>query len=87
MSAIVNPHEAKISLLPHGTIFGPTHYKGRISSSPELVCMGIVDSETDGLASEPIADVVSITIIQHNSHAFLKQGLQFLERVGVNDVS
>jgi hypothetical protein len=55
MTSLVDAREAEVPILPHLTILSTVHNHRLISGSAELFAVGVIDSKTDGFATEPVA--------------------------------
>lgn len=49
--------------------------------------MGVVHGEGDGLATEPVADVVGVTVDERHAHGQLEDLLQVFEEIGPDEVA
>ena len=76
-----------IAVLPDLTVFGAIDHERLVASSRELLSVGVVDLERDGLATEPVADIISITVEERDAQALVKQVLEILAEVGEDEVA
>lgn len=60
MTALVNSCEAEVAVLSHFAVLNATPQQRLIAGSGELGFVGVIQSERDGLASEPVADIVGV---------------------------
>lgn len=61
MTAFIDPQEAQIAILSDSAIFTAIHDERLVARGSELICVGVIDGQADGLASKPIADEVCVT--------------------------
>lgn len=54
MSRLVDAGKAEVAVLAHFTILSTIHHHCLVASSPEVLAVGVVNSKTDGLTTEPI---------------------------------
>jgi hypothetical protein len=55
MTRFVYSHEAEVAILANLAILSAIYNHGLVTCATELLAMSIVDSETDGLATKPVA--------------------------------
>ena len=61
VTTVIDPQEAEVAILPHSSIFGTIDDERLVPSSSELICIVVLDSQADGLATKPIRNVVRVT--------------------------
>lgn len=89
-AAIVVDHRKEsltVTVLPDLTVLGAINHERLVSSSRELFGMGVVDLKGDGLATEPIADVIRVTVEERNAKSLVEQVLEILTEVGEDEVA
>ena len=72
VSALIDPKEAKVSVLSHSPIFDFVNHERSVTSFSELCRMSIVDRKTDSLSAKPIANIVRISIVKCNPDTLTK---------------
>ena len=60
MSSLVDAEEGQVSVLTHFAVFGAVDGEWLVAGGGEFGAVGVVQSEGDGLAAEPVADVVGV---------------------------
>jgi hypothetical protein len=87
MTRLVDTGKAEVAVLAYLAVFGAVNHHRLVARSAEFLAVGVVDCETDGLAAEPVADVVGITISQADAHVLVQEVLQIKPEVRVDEVS
>ena len=87
MPRLVYTHEAKIPCLPHLAILRAINDEGLVARGAELLSVGEVERERDGLAAEPVADVVRVAVIQRYAHAVVQDHLEIIFEDGEDEVA
>ena len=64
MARFIDTHEAEIPILAHFTVLFSINKERCITSCAEFGSVRIINAKGDGLAAEPVTDVVSVTVIQ-----------------------
>lgn len=68
MTSLVNASKREVTILAGLTIFDAIHGEGSISRRAELLAVGIFGCERDGLAAEPVADVICVTVDESDTN-------------------
>ena len=68
MSGLVDPSEAEIAILPHLAVLDVVDDEGRVAGGVEFLGVRVVDLLRDGLAAEPVADVVGVAVHEGDAH-------------------
>ena len=76
-----------VAVLSDLTVFGAVDNERLVASGRELFRVGVVDLERNGLATEPVADVIRITVEEGNAKSLVKQVLEILAEVGEDEVA
>lgn len=62
MTSVVDAEETEVAVLANFTVLGSVHSEGFVTGCGELLAVGVVHGERDGFSTEPIADVVGVTV-------------------------
>lgn len=87
VTGLINPRKREVPILPRLTILDPINDQRRITRSAELLRMRVVRSKRDGLTTEPVTDVIRITIDQRNTNRKLKNLLKIIDEVRPDEVA
>lgn len=87
MARLINSQEAKITELPHFTVFLAINDEGGVARGSEFGGMGVVDSEGDSLAAKPVADVVCVAVEEGNAHGIIEDHFEVRDKVRVGEVA
>ncbi len=87
MTRLINSHKAEIPILPHFTNFFSVDDERCVISSAKLCAVGVVDGERDGFPTEPIADVVSITVVHGDADRVVEDHFEVGKEVGIGEVT
>lgn len=87
MTRFIYPHEAKIPILSHFTVFFSIDDERRVISSTELCAVGVVDGEGDGFPAEPVADVVGIAVQEGDADGVVEDHLKVRKEIGIGEVT
>ena len=87
MAAFVHAQEAEVAVLAHLAVLGAVDDKGRVAGGGEFGFVSIVDGEGDGLAAEPVADVVGVAVVESNADAVGENGLEVRDEHRVVEVA
>jgi len=60
VTGLVNAEEAEVAVLTHFAVFGAVDGEGLVARGGEFGAVGVVESQRDCLAAEPVADVVGV---------------------------
>lgn len=55
MTRLVDTGETEVTILPHLAVLSAIDHHGFVTRGAELLAVGVVDRETDSLATEPVA--------------------------------
>lgn len=61
-----------VSVLPDFTVLGSVDGEGLVSGGSELFGVRVVERERDGLSSEPVANIVCVTIEEVDAKALVE---------------
>lgn len=80
---LVHAQETELAVLAHFAVLGAVDDKGCVAGGVELFRVRVLQCETDGLAAEPIADVVGVTVDEGDADAVVEDALEvgFVNRV------
>ena len=87
VAGLVHPQEAEVAVLAHLAKLGPVDDKGRVARGAELGRVDVVDLEGDGLAAEPVTDVVCVAVDQRYSDRVVENCFKVREKIGINEVA
>ena len=87
MARFVNSHEAEISILSYFSVFFTVNDEGGVVGSAEFCAVGVVDGEGDGLAAEPVADVVGIAVVEGDADGVIEDHFDVGEEIGIGEVA
>lgn len=87
MPGLVDPQETEVAVLPHLTIFVAVDDEGGIPGGGEFRFVGVIHREGDGLAAEPVADVVGVAVEERHPHGVVEDHLQVFDEVRVGEVA
>lgn len=62
VAGFVDTKETQVAVLANLSVLSTVDGEGLIAGSSELLAMSVVEGERDGLSTEPVADVVGITV-------------------------
>ena len=84
---MVDGWQRTVSVLPDFTVFRSVDGEGLVSGGGELLGVRVVECERDGLAAEPVTDVVCVAVEEVDTQALVEQVLKILAEVGVDEVA
>ena len=87
MACFIDTHEAEISILPHFAILGPIDDERCIACSAKFGGVGVINLEGDGLAAEPITDIVCIAVVHSYSDGVVEDHFKVCKEIWVNKVT
>lgn len=87
VSSFVYSSEAKVAVLTNLAAFDSINHQWSVASLAELVCIGVINGKRHCLATEPVADVVSISIEQRDPDTRVQDTFKILEKGGVNKIT
>jgi len=87
VAGFVYAKEAEVAVLAHFTEFGAVDYEGGVVGGAEFGAVGVVDGERDGLAAEPVADVVCVAVGQCYPDGVIEDFFEISEEVGIDEVA
>ena len=87
MPALVHAQEAKIAVLPHLAVLGAVDGERGVACSGEFGGVGIVDGERNGLAAEPVANVIGVAVVEGHADAGVEERFEVCDEVGVDEVA
>jgi hypothetical protein len=87
MSRFIHPSEREVAILASLSIFHSVNEERRIAGGLELFAVLVLGCEGDGLAAEPVADVVGVAVDKGNAHRPGQDVFQVFEEVGPDKVS
>lgn len=87
VAGLVHASEREVAVLASFAILDPINHHRGVPGGAELLSMGVVHGEGDGLATEPFADVVGVTVDERHAHGQLEDLLQVFEEIGPDEVA
>jgi hypothetical protein len=87
VASLVHTGEGEVAVFASLAVLHTVNEERRIAGGLELLAVLILGCEGDGLATEPVADVVGVTVNQGNAHGAGEDIFQILEEVGPDEVS
>lgn len=87
VARFVHSQEAEVAVLPHLAVLGPVDDEGRVAGGAELGRVDVVDFEGDGLAAEPVADVICVAVNQGYADGIVEDRFKIRKEVWVNEVA
>lgn len=87
MPRLIDSCEAEIAILPRLALLDPIHHHGHVARLGELVRVLVLRCERDGLAPEPVADVVGIAVDKGDAHGRVEDHLEVFEEDGPDEVA
>ena len=80
---LIHAQETELAVLAHFAVLGAVDDKGGVAGGVEFFRVRVLQCEGDGLAAEPVADVVSITVDEGDTNAVVEDALEigFEDRV------
>lgn len=87
MPRLVHSQERKVAVLPHLAVLDAARHEGHVAGGGELRFMRVVHGEGDGLAAEPVADVVGVAVDERDAHAVVEDVLEVGDELRVDEVA
>lgn len=84
---MIDGWQRTVPVLPDFTVFRSVDGEGLVSGGGELLGVRVVECERDGLAAEPVTDVVCVAVEEVDTQALVEQVLKILAEVGVDEVA
>ncbi len=87
MASLVNPGEREVSVFAGFAILNTINQEAGVAGLLELLGMRVLQGEGDGLATEPVADVVCIPVDEGNADWVCEDFFEVLDEVGPDEVA
>ena len=87
VAGFVHAQEAEVAVLAHLAVLGAVDDEGRVAGGAELGRVDVVDLEGDGLAAEPVADVVGVAVDQGYPDGIVEDCFEVGEEIGIDEVA
>lgn len=87
MARLVDASKGEVAILARLAVLLSVNKEGSVPGGLELLAVLVLGGEGDGLAAEPVADVISVTVDQGDAHGAGEDILQVLEEVGPDEVT
>ena len=87
VAGFVHAQEAEVAVLAHLAVLGPVDDEGGVAGRAELGRVDVVELEGDGLAAEPVADVVRVAVDQSYPDRVVENCFKVCEEIGVDEVA
>ena len=87
MTSLIDTGKREITIFPRLTILNTIDEEGRISRLLELLAVLVLCREGDGLAAEPVADVICVAVDESDTDGAREDVFQVLEEVGPDEVA
>ena len=87
VAGFVHAQEAEVAVLAHLAKLGPVDDERDVARGAELGRVDVVDFEGDGLAAEPVADVVCVAVDQSHSDRIIENCFEVCEEIGIHEVA
>ena len=84
---LVDAREAEIARLARFTQFLAVDSHGRVPCGAEGIRVGVVDLQRDGLAAEPVANVVGVTVVEGYRDAGVEDVREVRKKAVVDEVA
>ena len=68
MTRLINPREAEVAILPRLAVFDTVNEEGRVARLAELLAVLILRREGDSLATEPVTDIICVSVDESYAH-------------------
>lgn len=87
VTGLVHASEGKVTILAGLAILDAVDHHWSVTGGTELLSMCVVHREGNGLATEPVADVVGVTVDEGHADGQLEDLLQIFEEIGPDEVA
>lgn len=87
VAGLVNTGEREVAVLAGLAVLDAVDHHGDVTGGAELFSVGVVHREGDGLAAEPVADVVGVAVDERDADGQLEDLLQVFDEVGPDEVA
>ena len=87
MSGFVDSCKAEIAILPDLAVLDVVDHEGRVAGGVELFRVRVVDLLGDGLAAEPVADVIGVAVHEGDAHVEVEQVFEIGNVDGVGEIA
>lgn len=87
MTSLIDTGEREITIFPRLAILDTIDEEGRIARLLELLAVLVFCREGDGLAAEPVADVICIAVDKGDADGAGEDVFQVFEEVGPDKVA
>lgn len=87
VASLVDASEGEVAILARLTVLHPVNEEGRVPGGLELLAVLVLHGEGDGLAAEPVTDVVGVTVDQGHAHGAVEDIFQVFDKVGPDEVT
>ena len=87
MPRFVDSEEREIPILPDLAVLRSVEDERLVAGGAEFSAVGVVDGEGDGLATEPVADVICVAVIECDTDGIVEDGFEIGEEIRVSKVS
>lgn len=87
VAGLVDAEEVEVAVLAHGAVLGAVDDEGDVSRFRKLGRVGEVELVGDGLAAEPVADVVGVAVEEAHAHAVVDDQLEVVDEDRVAEVA
>lgn len=84
---LVDAREAEVAVLAHLAVLGPADGEGHVARGREAGLVGVVERVGDGLAAEPVADVIGVAVVERHADGVVEDHFEILNEVGVGEVA
>ncbi len=83
VAGLVHAQKGELAVLADFAVFGAVDDKGGVAGGVEFLGVGVFEGERDGLAAEPIADVICVSVDKGDANTVAKDLLEvgFVDRV------
>lgn len=87
VTGLVNTGEREVAVFAGFAVLDTINEEGLIASSLELLAVLVLCGEGDGLATEPVADVVCVTVDEGNADGAGEDVLEIFDEIGPDEVT
>lgn len=87
VTGLVDSGEGEVAILAGLAVLDAVDEQGGVAGFAELVGVRVVRRERDGLAAEPVADVIRIAVDERDTHGVGEDGFEVVDEVGPNVVA